>query len=82
METALGWGRSLRHSKIHWDCVSVPFAELCEEVEELGCGGGSGVDHRAGLETSHYGSGQKHQGEELVLAVTRLAVCPAWPCSA
>lgn len=82
METALGWGKSLRHSKMHWDCVSVPFAELYEEVEGLGYGGGSRVDHKAGMEPSHHGSGQKQQKEELVLAVTRLAMCPAWPCSA
>lgn len=44
-----------------------PISVLGEEVEELGCGEGSGVDHEARMETSHHGSG--HCWEELALAL-------------
>lgn len=72
----------LRHGQIHWDCVSVLFAVLPEEVEALGCREGGRMDNRARMEMSNRGSGQKRHWEELVLALTRLALGPAWPCSA
>lgn len=45
--------------------MSLSCFSASEEMEELGCGGGSGVDHEARMDTSHRGSG--HCWEELAL---------------
>lgn len=45
--------------------MSLSCFSASEEMEELGCGGGSGVDHEARMDTSHHSSG--HCWEELAL---------------